>query len=670
MMKNEMQNGMVDWLEILDKTGGEIAWVTQPKNFPRRNGKQQKLRDSNRIIETILKTKAVQKAINEESEKRHTTKKLLYDESKRILHGISHQMHLLVIRSVGYIISKTVKTIYDGVYFNDEQLMQIRKYSMDDPIIFMPTHRSYMDFLIVSLLCFNHNVPLPVIATGMDFMTSRFLGETLRRCGSFFMKRQFGKDKLYWSLFTGYVQMQLCEMENPIEFFLEGTRSRSGKSLYPKFGLLQMCIEPFLRYHLYDLIVVPVTINYDKVLEGFLYAYEGFGFPKPKETTAGLFKSREILSKRFGHIYVNFGEPISVRKYFDGKINRCYAPWQAYVDGGLTDEEKKVIKDFALYIIRVHNANSTITIWPYTCAVLLQMNNSSNQKLPFSKLLTSLEDFVALATKMGCQVVVRQSIGDDLRYYLKLHSDLFECWHMFDSSLVELRRFECAENNVPMKHYMEEMLCRNILSQYANQMMHDFVDVSLLCHVLLTSQALYTANQIFRYWELRSLFVYEFVCLSQEEEIDRLFAASLNSLLRISAVSLNNDHIILKEVQMLKQIASLMQPFIARYYCVMRALTQMAGTYFTDKKLFEESLLLAINIHTTKKGSRMYQSICITLDVTRNALQALCMLQATCKHNEKEYDVNICYLQRMMELLENVSVIELPFDNNLFTSKI
>ncbi|VDO77924.1 unnamed protein product [Onchocerca flexuosa] len=122
--------------------------------------------------------------------------------------------------------------------------------------------------------------------------------------------------------------MQLRETDNSIEFFLEGARSRSGKSLYPKFGLLQMCVEPFFRCQLYDLIVVPVTIDYDKILEEFLYAYELFGFPKPQETTAGLLKSREILNKRFGHIYVNFGEPISLRKYFDGRMNRWHPPWQ------------------------------------------------------------------------------------------------------------------------------------------------------------------------------------------------------------------------------------------------------------------------------------------------------------------------------------------------------
>ncbi|KAM3726558.1 Dihydroxyacetone phosphate acyltransferase [Dirofilaria immitis] len=627
-MNNRLENGMMDWLQIIDKAGGEIAWITQPKNFPRRNDRRQKQRNSNEIIEMILKTESVQQVIKEECAKRNTTRKLLSDESRLILRSMAHQMQLLVIRSVGYVITKTIRTVYDGVYFNDGQLLRIREYSKSDPIIFMPTHRSYMDFLIVSLLCFNHNLSLPVVATGMDFMTSRFLGETLRRCGSFFMKRQFGKDALYWSLFSNYVQMQLCETDNPIEFFLEGARSRSGKSLYPKFGLLQMCLEPFFRCRIYDLIVVPVTIDYDKILEEFLYAYELFGFPKPQETTTGLFKSREILNKRFGHIYVNFGEPISMRKYFNGRINRWHPPWQIYVDNKLSDNEKKAVKDLALYIIHLQNSNSTVTVWPYTCAILLQVKSVSHQKLIFSELQTYLEDFVALIIRMGRQIIVRRSIADDLRYYLKLHSDLFQYNTVFHNSLIELKRFKCVENNGLKKNYLEEMLCETILSHYANQMMHDFVDVSLLCHILLSNQALSRANHIFR--ELRSLFAYEFVCSLQEEEIDELFTNSLNCLVRISAISLNDDYIILKEEQILEQIAFLMQPFIVRYYFVMQSLAQL-------------------------QGNNTLHSVSITSDVTRNVLSAFCSLQVACRRNEREYDVNVYRLRRMMELLESIT---------------
>ncbi|VDO16065.1 unnamed protein product, partial [Brugia timori] len=128
---------MLDWLEIVNKAGGEAAWVTQQKNFPKRNGKRQKPKDSNEIIEMILKTEFVQKVIREECAKRNTTRKLLSDEARLILCSIAHEMQMLVIRSVGYVIAKTVRIIYNGIYFNDEQLLRIRECSIDDPIIFM-----------------------------------------------------------------------------------------------------------------------------------------------------------------------------------------------------------------------------------------------------------------------------------------------------------------------------------------------------------------------------------------------------------------------------------------------------------------------------------------------------------------------------------------------------
>lgn len=139
----------------------------------------------------------------------------------------------------------------------------------------------------------------------------------------------------------------------------------------------------------------------------------------------------------------------------------------------------------------------------------------------------------------------------------------------------------------------------------------------------------FLSSLLFR--ELRSLFVYEFVCSLQEEEIDKLFAESLSCLLRISAISLDNDHIIVEEEQILKQIALLMQPFIARYYCVMQCLVQLVGTQFTNEVLFEESLQLAVNLFARQQGNSTSRSVCITSDITRNALLAFCRLQAICR---------------------------------------
>ena len=218
------------------------------------------------------------------------------------------------------------------------QLQKLRSVLPTDSIVLMPTHKTYVDFLLISLLCYHEDFTLPAIAAGADFQQSLILGEALRRCGAFFLRRTFGKDKLYWVVFSEYVQNHLVHSDRPVEFFIEGTRSRTGKALHPKYGFLQMILEPYLRAEVYDLVsflnislicellssqmIVPVTMNYDKMLEESLYAYELLGFQKPKETTSGLLKARHILNESFGNIYVTFAEPISIRNYLEPKIDR------------------------------------------------------------------------------------------------------------------------------------------------------------------------------------------------------------------------------------------------------------------------------------------------------------------------------------------------------------
>ena len=104
------------------------------------------------------------------------------------------------------------------------------------PVVLLPSHRSYLDFLLISYVFLHFNLRLPVIAAGQDFMEMAGVSAFLRRSGAFFMRRTFGSDQLYWSVFTEYVQQHLTRGYAPVEFFIEGTRSRTAKSLHPKLG--------------------------------------------------------------------------------------------------------------------------------------------------------------------------------------------------------------------------------------------------------------------------------------------------------------------------------------------------------------------------------------------------------------------------------------------------
>ena len=135
------------------------------------------------------------------------------------------------------------------------------------PVVLLPSHRSYLDFLLVSYIMFEHNIKLPYIASGQgmqvstivgilkpfsfhptDFMKMKLVSGLLRQSGAFFMRRTFGADRLYKTVFTEYVKTVLCSNDAPLEFFIEGTRSRTAKTLHPKLGDLNIDLLERLRY--------------------------------------------------------------------------------------------------------------------------------------------------------------------------------------------------------------------------------------------------------------------------------------------------------------------------------------------------------------------------------------------------------------------------------------
>jgi glycerol-3-phosphate O-acyltransferase len=107
--------------------------------------------------------------------------------------------------------------------------------SRKGPVIFIPTHRSYIDFLVLSTILYYYGMEVPMICSGEDFLAMPFISDLLRGSGAFFMRRTFRGDDLYKSIFYEYVR-SLNKDRQIMEFFIEGTRSRTNKILSPKFG--------------------------------------------------------------------------------------------------------------------------------------------------------------------------------------------------------------------------------------------------------------------------------------------------------------------------------------------------------------------------------------------------------------------------------------------------
>ena len=205
------------------------------------------------------------------------------------------------------------KRIYDKIVVNEIQLDRIRKMQIarKGPIVFCPTHRSYVDFLILSVVLLFYKIDVPHICAGEDLMHITGVSAFLRMCGAFFMRRTFRGDPMYKAIFTEYVT-QLVKDRTVMEFFVEGTRSRTNKMLSPKFGVLKIMADAFFDRKVEELTFVPVNINYTRTLEDGSFPGELTGTPKVKENLGRLVGAIDTLSINYGSLYLDFHDPINV----------------------------------------------------------------------------------------------------------------------------------------------------------------------------------------------------------------------------------------------------------------------------------------------------------------------------------------------------------------------
>jgi glycerol-3-phosphate O-acyltransferase len=211
---------------------------------------------------------------------------------------------------------KTFISIYEKIIVNEQIINKLRDLSdkRKGPIVFCPTHRSYIDFLLVSVVLYYYKMEVPHICAGEDFLNIILVNQLLRSAGAFFMRRTFQGDDLYKAIFKEYVQRLAMDGHN-MEFFIEGTRSRTNKILSPKYGFLSILTQAYFGKKIKDLTFVPVTINYTRTLEGETFPFELTGEDKVKESLGRILKAVQIFTMNLGSIYLDFCEPINVTDF-------------------------------------------------------------------------------------------------------------------------------------------------------------------------------------------------------------------------------------------------------------------------------------------------------------------------------------------------------------------
>ncbi|MDD5306240.1 MAG: 1-acyl-sn-glycerol-3-phosphate acyltransferase [Deltaproteobacteria bacterium] len=202
------------------------------------------------------------------------------------------------------------KRIYTGIDVRREDVEHLRDAVANGALLVLPSHKSHIDYLVISQVMQDANIMLPHIAAGQN-LSFWPLGWIFRSSGAFFIRRKFVNDRFYGAVVNAYVR-RLIQEGYAIEIFVEGGRSRTGKLLRPRLGLLEMALRAVSATPGADLRMLPVFIGYEKVIEERAYARESQGAAKEVESIKGLIKTTRVLFSRYGRLHVRIGRPFSV----------------------------------------------------------------------------------------------------------------------------------------------------------------------------------------------------------------------------------------------------------------------------------------------------------------------------------------------------------------------
>jgi glycerol-3-phosphate O-acyltransferase len=211
--------------------------------------------------------------------------------------------------------------------------------------------------LLLSYAIYVHGYAIPHIAAGIN-LNLPIVGRFLRKGGAFFIRRSFRGNAVYTVVFMKYLAAIMARGHS-IEYFIEGGRSRTGRLLQPKTGMLSMTVRSFLRDPARPIVFIPVYFGYERIVEGTTYIGELSGKPKEKESVLGLLRTARKFREKFGQVHVNLGEPIKLHDLFD----RYDPQWRARVveDDTRVPWVGKAVADLASTIMRHINAAAAVT---------------------------------------------------------------------------------------------------------------------------------------------------------------------------------------------------------------------------------------------------------------------------------------------------------------------
>jgi glycerol-3-phosphate O-acyltransferase len=362
------------------------------------------------LVNQVLNSDSVRRAIRRHSEVQKLPAHKSVARARHYANEIAANYSYATIRVMERLLTWLWNRLYDGVEAGG--IERLKSVAEGNEIVYVPCHRSHIDYMLLSYVVYRNGLVPPHIAAG-DNLNLPVLGPILRSGGAFFMRRSFRDDPLYAAVFRKYFSLNLAKGV-ALEYFIEGGRSRTGRLLEAKPGMLAMTVRAYLREPVRPVVFVPVYFGYERLFEGNSYVAELAGRPKKKETLLGLLKSVRQLRREFGRVHVNFGAPL----FLDQMLDVHRAGWREEPPG---DEDRagwtsQVVAALGDEILMRINAAAAVNPVNLLATALLATPRQSMVEQPLIRMLELLSALLR-AAPYGDGVTVSPMSGPELIAY-------------------------------------------------------------------------------------------------------------------------------------------------------------------------------------------------------------------------------------------------------------
>lgn len=524
----------------------------------------------------VLATKTIQKQIENKADKDKISLAKANKVAQSYCDEIFTNCTQITINLMLRLLNKFWNKFYSGIsVYNFNRVKNIAK---THQLVYVPCHRSHIDYLLLSYVIHQQGLAIPYIAAGKN-LNLPIIGRILRGGGAFFIRRSFKGNVLYAKIMDEYIK-KLVELGTPIEYFIEGGRSRTGRLLQPMLGMLAMTVQAYLKTQQKPMAFIPVYIGYEKLMEGSSYLGELYGHKKKKETLIGSLAAIYKLKGQFGKVSTSFGKPILL----DEILHHNNLNWQ--------QESSELNKKPQWYLDSVNQLSRKI----------MQNINHACVLNPVNLIATIL-----LATPR--QSIDQKELIEQAGFYTQLIRNISQLKSIIVAEKLTLEQLDRIKKQ-GLIHYREHSLGDIIylnpndsvlMSYYRNNSLHAFIIPSLIACCFINARQMSKEK-------LTSIVHYVYPFLKAElhlewsiSELDYFIENILKELIAQNVLFQTkqcikrpdrSDHNYLQLIR----LAQIVQPILERHYMTFIILWQSESVGISEKQLEERCHLIAQKI--------------------------------------------------------------------------